>query len=152
MLDGPCLRLDIPKERLRSPSGTGWNGKETGWLVTWECPLRTDSVSWKSLESFIQLTSFCKSCILSVSSRIVCWSSTNPLLAIVSNVEASNRFYSSISLRLFSWASLRSQFCFSNFSWRSWWSCRSRSSAWVRWSSSNNDSIVSLNFCTLLRS
>ena len=22
-------------------------GKDTGWLVTWECPLRTDSASWK---------------------------------------------------------------------------------------------------------
>ena len=35
-----------------------------GWLVTWEFPLRTDSASWKSLESFIQITSFCNSCNL----------------------------------------------------------------------------------------
>ena len=152
MLGGPSLRLGIPIERLSIPPGTGWGGKNVGWLVTWECPLRTDSASWKSLESFIQLISFCSSCNLPVSSRIVSWSSTNFLLAIVSNVEPWNLFNSSISLRLFSWASRRSQFCFNNCSWRSWWSCRCRSSAWARWSSSCCDSIVSLKFCILLRS
>ena len=50
------------------------------------------------------------------------------------------------SLRLFSWGSRRSQFCFNNCSWRSWWYCRRRSSAWARWSSSCWDSIISLQF------
>ena len=76
LLGGPSLRLGIPIERLSNPPGTGWGGKNTGWLVTWECPLRTESASWKSLESFIQLISFCNSCILPVSSRIVTRSST----------------------------------------------------------------------------
>ena len=153
MLGGPSLRLGIPIERLSIPPGTGWSGKNTGWLVTWECPLRTDSASWKSLESFIQLNSFCNSCILPVSSRIVSWSSTNFLLAIVSNDEPWNRFNSYISLRLFSWASRRSQFCFNNCSWRSCWSCRRRSSPWwARQVSSFCDSIVSFNFSILLLS
>ena len=111
MLGGHFLRLGIPRERLRIPPGTGWGGKDTGWLVTWECPLRTDSASWKSLESFMQLISFCNSCILPVSSNIVSRSSTNFLLHIVSNVEPWNRLNSSISLRLFSWASRMFQFC-----------------------------------------
>ena len=56
----------------------------------------------------------------------------DPLIVIVSNVEPWNLFNSSISLRLFSWASRRSQFCFNNCSWRSWWPCRRRSSpAWA---------------------
>ena len=76
MLGGPSLRHGIPTERLCIPPGTGWGGKIASWLATWECPLRTDSASWKSLESFIQLISFCNSCILPVSSRIVPWSST----------------------------------------------------------------------------
>ena len=153
MLGGPFLRLGIPLERLSIPPGT-WKGeKNAGWLATWECPLRSDSASWKSLESFIQLVSFCNSCILPVSSRIVSWSSTNFLLASVSNVEPWNRFNSSISLRLFSWASRRSQFCFNNCSWRSWWSCRSRSSPWwARQISPFWDSIISFNFWILLLS
>ena len=130
MLGGPFWRLGIPMERLSIPPGTGWGGKDTGWLSTWECPLRTDSASWKSIESIIQLFSFRNSCILLVSSRIVSRSSTNFLLAIVSNVELWNRFNSSISLRLCSRASRRSQFCFNYSLWRSCWSFRRRSSAW----------------------
>ena len=57
--------------------------KNTGWLVTWECSLRTDSASWKSLESFIQLISFCNSWILAVNSKIVSRSSTNFLLECI---------------------------------------------------------------------
>ena len=152
MLGGPSLRLGIPKERLSIPPGIGWGGKDTGWLVTWECPLRTDSASWKSFESFIQLISFCNSCILPVSSRIVSWSSAILLLAIVSKVELWNFFNSSISFRLFSWASRKSQFCFNTCSWRSCCSRRWSSSAWARWSSSCWASIISLNFRTLLRS
>ena len=131
------------------PSGIGWGGNDTGRLVTWEFPI--DSASWKSLESFIQLISCCKSCILPVSSKIVSWSSTYLRLAIVSKVELWNFLNSSISLRLFSWASRRSQFCFINCSWRSCWSRRWRSSAWARRSSSRCDSITSPNFRTLLR-
>ena len=100
----------------------------------------------------MQWISFCNSCILPVSSRIVSWSSIKNILVIVSKVELWNFFNSYISLRLFSWTSRRSQFCFNDCSWRSWWSCRRRFSAWARWSSSCCDSIVSLNFCILLRS
>ena len=144
MLGGPSLRLGI----------RNWMRWERHWLTgnVGMCPLRTDSASWKSLESFIQLTSFCNPCILPISSRTVSWSSTNLRLAIVSKVELENLFNSSISLRLFSWASRRSRFCSNNCSWRSWWSRRRRSCAWARWSSSCCDSIVSLNFWKLLRS
>ena len=45
MLGGPFLRLGIPRERLSIPPGTGWGGKDTSWLVTWECPLLTESAS-----------------------------------------------------------------------------------------------------------
>ena len=152
MLGGPFLRLGIPRERLGIPPRTGWGGKDTGWLTALESPLRTDSASWESIESFIQLVSFCNSCILQMSSRIVSRSLTNFLLATVSNVAPWNRFNSSISLRLFLWASRRSQFCFNTCSWRSCWSCRHRSSAWARWSSSCCDSIVSFNCWILLLS
>ena len=100
----------------------GW--KDTGGLVTCECPLRTDSASWKSLKSFIQLISVCNSCILPVNTRIALWSSSNLLLAIVLKVELWNFFNSFISLKLFSWASRKSQFCFNNYSRRSCWSRR----------------------------
>ena len=118
MLGGPSLRHGVTKECLNIPSGIGWGGNDTGRLVTWEFTLRIDSASWKSLELFMQLISFCNSCILPLSSRIVSRSSTNFLLAIVSNVEPWN-LNSSISLRLFSWASRKSQFCLNNCSWRS---------------------------------
>ena len=78
----------------------------------------------------MQWISFCNSWILPVSSRIVSRSSTNFLLAIVSNVEPWNRFNSSISLRLLSWASRSSRLCFTNCSWRSCRSRRSCSSPW----------------------
>ena len=71
----------------------------------------------------MQLISFCNSWILPARSKIVSRSSINFLLAIVSNVEPWNRFNSSISLRLFSWASRSSRFCYNNCSWRS---CSSR--------------------------
>ena len=80
-------------------------GIDTRWLVTWECPLRIRSASWKSFESFMRLISFCNSCILPVSSRIVSWFSTNLRLAIVSNVELWNFLNSPISVKLFWWAS-----------------------------------------------
>ena len=100
---GLSLRLGISRERLSITPGSRRSGKDTGRLVTWDCPLRTDSASWNSLESFIQLISFYNSCILPVSSRIVTRSSTNFILEIVSNVDPCKRFNSSISLRLFSW-------------------------------------------------
>ena len=71
MLGGPSLRRGDTKECLNIPSGIGCGGKDTGRLVTWEFPLRTDSASWKSLESFIQFTSFCSSCTLPDNSKIV---------------------------------------------------------------------------------
>ena len=135
MLGGPFLRLGIREERLSISPRIGWSGKDTGWLVTWECPLQIDSASWKSLESFIQLFSFCNSCILPVSSRIVSWSSNNLRLAIVSKVELWNFFKSSGSLGLLSWASRNSEFCCKNRSWRSCWSHRWSSPAWAQWSS-----------------
>ena len=151
-LAAPSLRLGIPIERLSIPPGSGWGGKNTGWLVTWEFPLRIDSESWKSLESFIQLISFFNSCITPVSSKIVSCSSTNLRLAIVSKVELRNFFNSSILLRLLWWASCSSEFCCNNCAWRSCWSRRWSSSAWAQWSSSCWDSIIWPNFRTLLLS
>ena len=118
MLGGPSLRLGTPNKRLSIPSGIGWGEKNTGRMVTWECPLRTGSASLKPLESFIQFTSFCKYCILPVSSKIVSLSSTHLRLAIVSKVELWNFCSSSFSLRLFWWASRNSEFCCNNRSWR----------------------------------
>ena len=102
MLGGPLLRLGIPTERLSIPPGSGWGGNNTGWFVTWDCPLRSESASCLSI---IQLISFCNSWILPVSSWIVSWSSINLFFEIVSNVERWNRFNASISLKLFSWGS-----------------------------------------------
>ena len=54
-----------------SPVGRGNNA---GLLGTWDnCPLRTDSASLHSLESFIHLISLCNSCSLAKSSSIVFW-------------------------------------------------------------------------------
>ena len=87
-------------------------GKNTGWLAG---TVGYSTACWFSIfkisRIIIQLISFCNSCILPVSSRIVSRSSTNFLLTIVSNVEPWNRFNSSITFSLFSRASRRSQFC-----------------------------------------
>ena len=83
----PCLRRGDTKECLNIPPSIGWGGKNIGRLVTWEFPLRTDSASWKSLESFIQFTSFCSSQNLPDNSKIVFWSSMSFRLAIVSKIE-----------------------------------------------------------------
>ena len=45
LLCGSALQKDILP-------GSGWGGKDTGRLVTCEFPLRIDSASWKSFESF----------------------------------------------------------------------------------------------------
>ena len=111
MLGGPSLRLGDTKECLNIPSGIGWGGNDTGRLVTWEFPLRTDSASWTSLKSFIQFTSFCNSCNLPDNSIIVFWSSMCFRLAIVSKVELWNFRNSSISVRLCWRASRNSNFC-----------------------------------------
>ena len=100
MHGGPSLRRGDMKEGLNIPSGIGCVGKDIGRLLTWEFPLRTDSASWKSLESFIQFTSFCSSCTLPENSKIVFWSSMSFRLASVSNVELWNFRNSSISVRL----------------------------------------------------
>ena len=131
MLGGPSLRLGVMKECLNVPSGIGWGGNDTGRLLTWEFPLRTDSASWKSLESFIQFTSFCNSCTRPESFNIVVWSSTNFRLAIVSNAELWNFLNSSISVRLLWRASRNSNFCCNNCPWRS----RCSSSARAAWNS-----------------
>ena len=87
MLGGPSLRLGTPIERLSIPSGIGWGRNDTGnvWISTayWFSIL-------KILWSFIQLISFCNSCIRPESSNVVFWCSTNVRLAIVSNVELWN--------------------------------------------------------------
>ena len=72
MLGGPCLRLGIPEERFDHSAQIWKNVKNAGGLVTWDCPMSTDSASLKSLESFMQRISFCSSWILPVISRIVC--------------------------------------------------------------------------------
>ena len=66
---GPSLRLGIPTERLSIPPGSRKGGSNTGWLGTWCSPLRTDSASLNSLESFIHFPSFCSSCNLRIVSR-----------------------------------------------------------------------------------
>ena len=43
MLGGPSLRRGDTKEGLNIPSGIGCVGNDTGRLVTWDFPLRTDS-------------------------------------------------------------------------------------------------------------
>ena len=100
MHGGPSLRRDDTKENLNNPSGIVCGGKDTGRLVTWEFPLRTDSAFWKSSESFIQFTSFCNSCTLPDNSKIVFWSSLSFRLASVPKVELWNFRDSSISVRL----------------------------------------------------
>ena len=150
MLGSPSLELGISIERLSIPPGIGWGEKNTSLTgnvgmsnAYWFSILK---ISW-----IIHTISFCNSCILPVSSRIVSWSSTNLLLAIVECRTLKslqffhwNHFNSFIWLSLFSSTARRSQFCFNSCSWRSWWSCRRRSSAWARWSSCC-DSIVSFN-------
>ena len=131
MLGGLSLRLGIPSERLSIPPGSRKGESNAGWLVTWEFPLRTDSASWKSLESFIQFTSFCNSCTLPDNSRILFWSSMSFRLASVSNVELRNFRSSSISVRLCWWTSRNSNCCRHNSSRR----IRRSSSAWAAWSS-----------------
>ena len=128
ILGGLSLRLGIPRERLSIPPGSWKSWKIAGWLETWDCPLRTDSASLNLSNHKIQLTPFCSFWILAVSSRIVSRSSSNLLLENPSNVDRWNRFNSSISLRLFIWASRSSRFCSNNCSWRSCWSRRSCSS------------------------
>ena len=131
MHGGPSLRRGDTKEGLNIPSGIGCVEKDTGRLVTWEFPLRTDSASWESLESFIQFTSFCSSCTLPDNSKIVFWSSMSFRLASVSNVELWNFRNSSISVRLCWWTSRKSICCRHNSSRR----IRRSSSAWAAWSS-----------------
>ena len=134
MLGGPALRLGISIVRLSIPSGIGcewhWSTGNVG----------ISTASWFSILKLLWIThtifSFCNSCIRPESPKIVSWSSTNLLLAIVSKVELWNFFSSSISLRLLFWASRNSEFCCDNRSWRSCWSRRWSSSAWTQWSSS----------------
>ena len=140
---GLSLWHSNPTERLGTPPGSRKGVSNAGRLGTWNNPLRTDSASLKSLESFIQWTSFWSSWILAVSSWIVSRPPINLLLEKSSNVDPWNRFNSSISWRLFIWASRRSRFCSDDCSWRSWWSLRSCSSPARAWSISLRwDSII----------
>ena len=101
------------------------------WEWHWEFPLRTDSASWKSLESLMQFISFCSSCTLPGNSKIVLWSSMNFRLAIMSKVELWNFRNSFISVRLCWQASRNSNICRHSCPCR----CRHSSSAWAAWSS-----------------
>ena len=66
MSGGLSLRLSIPTERLSIPPGSRKGWSNSGWLGKWDGPLRTDSASLKSLESFRHLILFCSSWILAV--------------------------------------------------------------------------------------
>ena len=131
MLGNPSLRLGDTKDSRNIPPSIGWGVNDTGRRVTWEFPLRTASASWKSLESFIQFTSFRSSCTLSDNSKIVFWSSMSFRLASVSKVELWNFRNSSISVRLCWWTSRNYNFCRHSCPCKSWRS----SSAWAAWSS-----------------
>ena len=72
------------------------------------CPLRTDSVSWK-ITRIIQKIHFVLFFLF-----LACEFKNSISIFDVSNDEPWNRINSSISLRLFLLASLRSQFCFKN--------------------------------------
>ena len=132
MQDCPSLRRGDTKEGLNNPSGIGWGGKDTGRLVTWEFPLRTDSVSWNSLESFKQFTWFCSSCTLPDNSKTVFWSLMSFRLASVSKIELRNFRNSFISVRLCWWTSRNSNCCRHNSARRIG---RPSSSAWAAWNS-----------------
>ena len=129
---GPSVRRGDTNEGLNIPSRIGCLRNNKGWLVTWEFPLRTDSASWKSLESFIQFTSFCNSCNLPDNSITVFWSSMSFLLASVSKVELWNFRNSSISVRLCWWTSQKFFCGRHNSSCRIWHSCSARA-AWSSW-------------------
>ena len=126
-----CAARRYERMSQHHPPGIGWGESDSGRLVTWEFPLRTDSASWKSFESLIQFTSFCNSCTLPESSKIVFWSSMSFLLDLVSKAELWNFRNFSISVRLRWWPSRNSNFCCHNCPWRS----RRSSSAWAAWSS-----------------
>ena len=51
-LPAHCCGSAFPEDGFSIPPGSGWGGKNAGWLVTWDCSLRTDSASLKSLGSF----------------------------------------------------------------------------------------------------
>ena len=68
-------------------------------MPVWDCPLRTESASWKSLASFRQLTSFCNSWTLAVNSWIVSWIEINIILENSSNLDPWNRSNSSILMK-----------------------------------------------------
>ena len=70
----------------------------------------------------MQLTSFCSSWILAVSSLTVSWFSINLLLEDSAIRDSWTLFNSSISWRLLTWASRRFRFCFDSCSWKSNWS------------------------------
>ena len=119
---GSCSRSTASKSLL-TLLRFAWKMVEPILVTAIELLIAINSVNLQPCARFPSLLDFawifCNSCILPVSSRIVSRSSINFLIEIVSNVNPWNRFNSSTSLRLFSWASRRSHFCFNNCSWRS---------------------------------
>ena len=118
-----------PQQSFRNRMFREWH-----WLTgnVREFPLRTDSASWKSIESFIQFTSFCNSCNLPDNSIIVFCSSMSFRLACMSKVELWNFRNSSISVK-FCWWTSRKSFCWRhNSSCRIWRPCSARA-AWSSW-------------------
>ena len=106
MCVGPFLRLSIPP-------GTGWCGKDTGWLATWDSPLRTDSESSKN-SRIIHTTDFILYFL-----NLACEfkDSVSIFDELIFYVDPWNRFNSSISSRLFHGASHSTTFAFPS-AWR----------------------------------
>ena len=105
----------------------GCGGNDTGRLVTWEFPLRTDSASWNSFESFMKFTSFCSSWSLPDNSMTVSWSSMNFFWVNSSKVEFWNFCNSFCFMRSCWWTSRKSCCCRNSSSCRILWSCSTRS-------------------------
>ena len=110
---------------------SGWGGKNTGWLVTWDCPLRTDSASWKSLESLIQLIFILQ--FLNLASEfqdsISIFDQFSPRNCVGCWALKSLQFFHLTETFLMSSTKVP-RLCANNCWWRSWWSRRSCSSPW----------------------
>ena len=116
---------------FNNPSNGGCSGNNPGGLVTCEFPLRIESASRTSLESFTQFTSFCSSWSLPDNSIIIFWSSMNFFWANSSKVEFWNFCNSFCFIRTCWWTSRKSCCCRNNSSCRILRSC----SAWAARSS-----------------
>ena len=156
MLGGPCLRLGIPFERLSSTTKnwmrwerhklTGNVGMSTAY---WFSILK---ISWiihtiNFILQFLYRTSKFQKSVLVLDQSSSCYSVESRTLKLPST--------SSISVRLFSWASRRSQFCFNNCSWSKLLSMEFVS-AWARWSSScltaRSFNLIFVSLCRSIKS